>query len=85
MRYRKENYQVNAHLNEKGIEKYCTMTKACEEKLEELVRGYHISFRGYVRILKLARTIADMDGKERIDEEHLAEAALFRMGWQDGR
>lgn len=85
MRYQKEEFQVNAHLNEKGIEKYCTMTKGCEEKLEELVRGHHISFRGYVRILKLARTIADMDEKEQIHEEHLAEAALFRMGWQDGR
>lgn len=84
-RYQKEEFKVNAHLNERGIEKYCIMTKRCEEGLEELIRGNNTSFRGYVRIMKLARTIADMEGKERIEEQHLAEAALFRMGWQHGR
>lgn len=84
-RYKKENFEVNAHLNESGVEKYCTMTRECENLLEELVKKSKISFRGYVRILKLARTIADMEESSQIEETHLAEAILFRMGWQDGR
>lgn len=83
-RYKDEKYFVNAHLDEVGIERYCSMTIECEKMLEEFIKKYKLSFRSYVRVLKLARTIADMEEAEKIGEAHLAEAIMFRMGWQDG-
>lgn len=83
-RYKKERYEVNARLDEQGIAAYCPMEAVCEERLKELISKHTLSYRSYVRILKLARTIADMDGEDSIKEHHLAEAIMFRMGWQYG-
>lgn len=83
-RYKTETYSVNAQLNEQGIQTYCKMEPSCENRLGELIKRYNLSYRSYVRILKIARTIADMEGKQHILEEHLAEAIMFRMGWQHG-
>lgn len=83
-RYKNEIYNVNAQLDEQGIHKYCKLDQECEKSLGELVKRYNLSYRSYVRILKIARTIADMEESKNIMEEHMAEAMLFRMGWQYG-
>ena len=80
-RYRKEDFFVNSHLSEKGIEKYCKLATKEKEWLENLIDTNEMSYRSYVRILKLARTIADMDESDQIEEKHLMEAVMFRMGW----
>ena len=46
--------------------------------MEQLYHSLRLSARAYHRILKVARTIADLDGKDRIDTEHLLEAASYR-------
>ncbi len=82
-RYKKEAFSVNAHLTGDGLEKYCNLDESDREWLEEFIDNNDITYRGYVRILKLARTIADMELSERIQRNHLTEAIVLRMGWQN--
>lgn len=80
-RYLDETFQVNSHLTEKGIKKYCSLKKKEEDWLDLFIDQHAMTYRSYVRILKLARTIADMEEAEQIEEKHLMEAVMFRMGW----
>ena len=80
-RYQKENFSVNAHLTGAGIEKYCRLSSEDEAWLENFIDANDLSYRSYVRILKLARTIADMDESDLIEQKHLMEAVMLRMGW----
>ena len=59
------------------------MTEESEEYLRNLFSEHEISARGYERILRISRTIADLDHSEKIREEHIAEAAAFRLGNPD--
>lgn len=77
-RYEKENYNVNAHLCVKDLEKYCTLQGKEERLMEKAFAQYHLTARTYHKILKVARTIADLSGKERIEEAHLREAISYR-------
>lgn len=67
----------NAHMNQRDINQYCTMTAEAEEiyRSEFDVRG--MSGRGNARILRLSRTIADLEGSELICEEHILEALQY--------
>ena len=62
------------------IEKYCKLEPVDEVFLEKAFRNMQLSARAYHKILRVARTIADLDGKERITKRHLAEALNYRMG-----
>ena len=71
-------YLNNASLDPAGIRKYC---KADEDAMELLRIAYDsmgLSARGYDRIMRVARTIADLDQSEIIRAEHIAEAIQFR-------
>ena len=73
-----DNYTSNAVLDARGIRKYC---KADEDAMELLHTAYDsmgLSARGYDRIMRVARTIADLDKSEIIRAEHIAEAIQFR-------
>ena len=73
-----DNYVNNAVLDSPGIRKYC---KADEDAMELLHTAYDsmgLSARGYDRIMRVARTIADLDKSEVIRAEHIAEAIQFR-------
>ena len=83
-RYQSESFSVNSRLDEKTLNQYCVMDENAQKLLHLMVKQQDISYRGYVRILRLARTIADMDGSSLIREEHIREAVLFRMGWISG-
>ncbi len=68
----------NAKMNEKEFKKYCALNKECTDLLEVAFKKLHLSARAYNRILKVARTIADLDGKENIEKVHLMEAIQYR-------
>ncbi len=73
-----DNYTSNAGLDARGIRKYC---KADEDAMELLHTAYDsmgLSARGYDRIMRVARTIADLDKSDIIRAEHIAEAIQFR-------
>ncbi len=77
-RYRKENYYCNAHLNTETVRKYCRMTDEARNLLNIAVESMHMSMRAYHRILKTARTIADLDREDIISSAHIAEAVQYR-------
>ncbi len=77
-RYETEGITFNSGLTPKLIKKYCRMNKDTEMFYNAVLSGGQISMRGAHRILKVARTVADMDASEYINKEHLAEAVCFR-------
>lgn len=77
-RYRKEEISYNSQLNVSQIKKYCTMDKDTRKLLEEAYRRLSLSARAYSKIIKLGRTIADMEASETIGIKHIAEAIQYR-------
>ena len=69
----------NAEMNGKQLEKYCPLDSACKDLLENLIEKLGLSARAYTRIIKIARTIADLAGSPFIQPPHLSEAALYRF------
>ena len=73
-----KNKKINSHMNNKAIEKYCGLDDNCEKILKVFVEKSQSSMRGINRILKVSRTIADMDGSKNIQQHHLLEAISYR-------
>lgn len=78
-RFAGESINCNAEMNNKLIEKYCPLSPACRETLSRLMDSMKLSMRAYFRIIRVARTIADLAGSEDIRVEHLSEAAGYRF------
>jgi len=78
-RYRadKKTYS-NAQMMPKMIRKYCAITPEGEKLLENAITRLGLSARAHDRILKVARTIADLDAAENIEPRHLSEAIQYR-------
>ena len=77
-RYKKEGIYTNSQLTPKLIEKYCRLDTQCQNLLENAYNKLGLSARAYSRILKVARTIADLEEKENIEIKHIAEAIQYR-------
>ena len=68
----------NAQMDTKLIRKYCVLDEECGQILKTAMEKLGLSARAYDRIIKVSRTIADLDNSESIRPEHLAEAIQFR-------
>jgi magnesium chelatase family protein len=68
----------NSDMGVEQIRKYCSLDATSKTVLESAMRQLHLSARGYHRVLKLSRTIADLSGEEHISPVHLAEALQYR-------
>lgn len=68
----------NAQMTQKHIETYATLDRESLERLRSAMERFDMSARAYTRILKVARTIADLAGAERISPDHIAEAISYR-------
>ena len=77
-RYKNNNIFSNSELTPKLIKKYCSLEKANTKLLEMSFKELGLSARAYSIVLKLARTIADLENSEHIKTEHLAEAVQYR-------
>ena len=77
-RYKEYNIFSNAELSPKLIEKYCRVDEESKQLLERAFKKLHLSSRAYNRILKVSRTIADLDGRENISKKDIAEAIQYR-------
>jgi magnesium chelatase family protein len=77
-RFQGSSMHVNAHMSAKHVTQYCQVDSASQALLQQAVDQLHLSARGYVRVLKVARTIADLAGSETIALTHVAEALQYR-------
>ena len=77
-RFRGSRYRFNADVETADMERYCFLGEAERRFTESIYEKMNLSARSYHRIRKVARTIADLEGEERIREEHLMEAVMFR-------
>ena len=78
-RYKNEGIFTNAELNAKQVKKYCKLDEKSEKLLTAAALKYSLSGRKYNRILKLARTIADLAGEKNITTNHISQALQFRV------
>ena len=77
-RYQKEGIHLNGEMKVRHIKKFCICSREAHDLLEKSIETLALSARAYHRILKVARTIADLDHSEKIDVEHVAEAIQYR-------
>lgn len=78
-RYKNDGILTNSELTSELIKKYCKLDKSSEDILKMAIVKYQLSGRRYDRILKLARTIADLDNSGDIKQIHLMQALQYRM------
>ena len=79
MRFARDGIFCNAAMNNRMIEKYCPLDKECRDILERIIDRMGLSARACTRIIKLARTIADLADSAEIRPEHISEAAGYRF------
>lgn len=81
------NVYCNAQMSHDDLNKYCQLEEAGKQLLKNAMEKLHLSARAYDRIIKVSRTIADLDNSEDIKPVHLAEAiqyrSLDRESWGD--
>lgn len=77
-RYQGSTITSNAELTNKTIKTYCKLSDECINLLRQAVTTMSLSGRAYYRVIKLSRTIADLDGQENILPQHIAEALQYR-------
>jgi magnesium chelatase family protein len=68
----------NARISPKEVRSYCKMSKPARDLLKEAFKKFSLSARSHDKILRVSRTIADLDASELINESHLAEAIQYR-------
>lgn len=77
-RYQNMKIQYNSQLNTQQLKKFCVLDDISDELLHRAYEQYHFSARGFAKILRVARTIADLEHSERICASHVSEAICFR-------
>ncbi len=77
-RFPDDSTMCNAHMGTKELRKFCGLSAEGEELMRDAFDAMGLSARSHDRILRVARTIADLDGAEEIGVEHIAEAIQYR-------
>ena len=78
-RYKDKGMTSNAELSAKNIKEFCPLDEATVSLLRQAAATMNISGRGFHRILKVARTIADLEGANAIEASHVMEALQYRQ------
>ena len=77
-RFAKEGIFCNAQMAPRQMRTFCDLSSDCEKLLERAMLQQGLSARAHDRILKVARTIADLEGAELLQTKHIAEAIQYR-------
>lgn len=78
-RFRECSYDFNAEMGSGDIEKYCSLGKEEKKLMESVYTKFGLSARSYHRVLKVARTIADLEEEDNINSYHISEALAYRL------
>ncbi len=78
-RFEKEDISFNSQMSVKQIKKYCKLSSEGEEMLKKAYDKYKMTARGYYKILKVARSVADFEDSEEIETQHIALAISYRI------
>ena len=78
-RFATDSIFCNASMNNKLIDRYCPLDAGCRKLMERIIEKMGLSARACSRIIRLARTIADLEGSDNIRMEHISEAAGYRF------
>lgn len=77
-RFKGTPFLTNSDMNSEAVKRYCALDQVSRQILKSAVERMHLSARAYFRILKLARTIADLSGKEKVGQDEIAESLQYR-------
>ena len=77
-RYAKLGFYSNSQLTPKALQQFCSLQSSGEKLLKDAITRFKLSPRAYTRILKVARTVADLAGKTSISDEHIFESINYR-------
>lgn len=80
-RYAHEKINFNSELQGKLVERYCITTQTAENFILNVFDKLDLSMRGFFKVLKVARTMADLEQRETISENHISEALQMRFSW----
>ena len=78
-RYGRDGARANAELTGREVSRHCRPDADGRSLLSHAVRAYGLSARGYARVLKVSRTIADLAAAEHVHADHVAEALQYRL------
>lgn len=77
-RFEGEKIFSNAQMTPRLIRKHCAIDSASKSLLENVITRLGLSARAYDRILKVSRTLADLEGREQVESSHISEAIQYR-------
>lgn len=80
-RFKKLNIFTNHEMSLPLLERFCKLDNAGNQLIRQAINSKHLSARAYTRVLKIARTIADLEGIDQINTNHLGEALQYRPNW----
>ena len=78
-RFQETGMVCNADMNAKAVKRYCVLDTECRDLLRTATRQLRLSARSYHKVVKLARTIADLDAVDEITPTHISEALQYRV------
>lgn len=78
-RFRESHILTNAEMSSTQTKHFVVLDSSCREFLQLAATELQLSARGYMRVLKVARTIADLEGKSEVEQKHVAEALQYRF------
>ncbi|MGW8288442.1 MAG: magnesium chelatase subunit ChlI family protein, partial [Desulfobulbales bacterium] len=81
----RRDFYCNGQMKPRDLKKYCRLDSESEKLIEDAVERLGLSARSYHRILKIGRTIADLDSSENLQSGHIAEAIQYRRLDQSSR